>query len=146
MVIVEIIEFMTDKKIDILFLEICNDFSEKGFYKAPQINYYKGMPLELIEKREILSKISDELQLVSISKTSVVLTEKGKEIHNQGGWMSYLANQKNTLLKEEALKTRRDVQEELIRRGTIEKFRYDKYAFVISIIAVLIALFALITK
>lgn len=83
---------MTDEKINILFSEICKEIEEKGFYDLPKINEFKGLPKNLIDRRALIKKIGDELHLISKDSNRAHLTEKGKEVYNQGGWTEYKKN------------------------------------------------------
>ena len=80
------------------------------------------------------------------------ITEAGYKVAGIG-WLTYLSalEQIDQKEEEESAKSvnaqiRKEIQEEFIRRETIKKFRYDKWAIVISIIATVISIVALLLK
>ena len=92
-------------------------------------------------------------QLIRIEGEICKLDEFGIFVIEQGGWLNYLNEIENKIAKENEAagkrmnaQIRKEVQEEFIRRQTIEKFRYDKLALWISIAAALFTLLGLILK
>ena len=80
------------------------------------------------------------------------LTKEGFEIAKTG-WFTYLELvrlKKEDILKQQKIDTDkatiRDRQEETIRLETINKFRYDKFSFWFSILAIVISLLSLLWK
>lgn len=80
------------------------------------INEYKN---ELLHKNFI----------VEDDKGNISITELGKEFKRKGGYAAI---------------DKREFQEDIIRTKTIEKFRYDKIAFWLSILAIGISLLTLL--
>ena len=92
-------------------------------------------------------------QLIRIEGEICKLDEFGIFVIEQGRWLNYLNEIENKITKENEAagkrmnaQIRKEVQEEFIRRQTIEKFRYDKLALWISIAAALFTLLGLILK
>lgn len=78
---------------------------------------------------------------------SMRIKQSGRAIiDSHGSYSSFIrsenVSQKNKLNAE----IRKQVQEEIIRRETIEKFRYDKTAFYIAIASLLLSLITLLLK
>ncbi len=94
----------------------------------PFIN--ESINLELVPWE--MESLKDELLeegLVKLSNDELRITKKGKKF----------------ITREQGFKKLdlRQVQEDLIREKTIEKFKYDKFSFWISIIAIIISLLSL---
>jgi hypothetical protein len=96
------------------------------------------------------ARYMEEKGLIIVDGERCDLTKFGIGIL-QIGWIQYLEKEKVKAQKYQEqqqrntiTQKRKDVQEELIRKETIEKFRYDKIAFWVSIGAVIISLIALL--
>jgi phosphorylcholine metabolism protein LicD len=98
--------------------------------------------LDTIKEHDVIRSKTGYFEFDSI----VYITEKGKKVLTFNSWSEY--SETINKIKENIVKTniRKETQEEIIRKGTIESFEYGKWGFVIAIASLILSILTLLLK
>ncbi|WP_445749942.1 hypothetical protein [Polaribacter sp.] len=125
-----------DLLININLNKIYENESKQEYY-----NYFIDKDGNSINENHNGEIIAYEMQnngLIRINGENCHLIKFGEEVCKNGGWLKYLELQKKEEKKENNDKIIKETQEKIIRKETIESFKYDKWGFYLAITSILI--------
>ncbi len=128
-----------DEKLDTILMSLI----------AIDVKELKGEFINKALTIEFINKANSELELVDWEMKSLKEELINEELaFEKNGELRITAKGKKFITKEKGFKNSAKVslQEEIIRDETIKKFRYDKFAFWFSIIALLMSIVGILKK
>ncbi|UAM97811.1 hypothetical protein K8354_16195 [Polaribacter litorisediminis] len=127
-------------------LKLLNESDSKRMYESDFINE-EGVKIESWDMQtELLSEYMKSKGLITLNGEVCHINSFGEEVLEKGGWLQYLKKQNKKEDNNEIKNIRKEVQEEIIRKGTIESFEYGKWGFYLAIIALIVSILTLLLK
>ncbi|WP_068453061.1 hypothetical protein [Polaribacter atrinae] len=140
---------MTDKEIKELININLNVLGNRND-KRESYHYFIDIKGERIDSVDIQPKVianyMERYGLISIYGEFCTLTSNGIRIYENKGWLKYLNETKEKETSNKNKEIRKETQEEIIRKGTIESFEYGKWGFYTAIIALIVSILTLLLK
>ncbi|MCG1037077.1 hypothetical protein [Polaribacter sargassicola] len=119
-------------------LKVLYEKESKRMYESEFINE-DGNQIENWDVRtELLSEYMESKGLISIDGEMCYISKFGEELVEDNGWLNYLEKELKSYENKKKKEIRKETQEEIIRKGTIESFKYGKCGFYLAIISIVI--------
>jgi hypothetical protein len=127
-------------------LKLLHQAESKKMYESEFVNE-EGDKIESWDMQtELLSEYMESKGLITLNGEMCNLSGFGQEISENNGWLKYLERENKKNKRTEINEIQKEVQEGIIRKGTIESFEYGKWGFYLAVTALIVSILTLLLK